>query len=88
MNLKSASGWAFNNNGVDLFGFSGLPGGLRADIDDHFYHLGNKGFWWTSTRIDGNYVWLRILDYSSPEVYLYVNHNQVGQSVRCLKDDY
>jgi uncharacterized protein (TIGR02145 family) len=88
MNLKSTSGWAFNNNGTDLFGFSGLPGGLRANTDGHFYHLGNKGFWWTSTRIDANDVWLRFLDYSSLEVYLYDNHNQVGQSVRCLRNDY
>jgi len=88
LNLKSTSGWAFNNNGTDFFGFSGLPGGLRANIDGHFYHLANRGFWWTSTRIDPNYVWLRSLDYSSTEVNIYDNHNQVGQSVRCIRNDY
>ncbi len=49
-NLKTTSGWYYNGNGTDLFGFSGLPGGLRFNWGG-FSNKGGSGYWWSSTRL-------------------------------------
>lgn len=84
MNLKNTSGWNLSGNGIDLFGFSGLPGGDRG-YDGSFYVAGFGGYWWTSTKDAGSYTWRRSLNSDFTEV----NRNstsRVGLSVRCLRD--
>jgi len=44
--LKATSGW--NNNGMDDYGFSALPGG--NGFGDNFNYVGYGGFWWSSSK--------------------------------------
>lgn len=84
-NLKTTSGWDDNGNGTDLYGFSGLPGGLSGDYDS-FVGLDHYGFWWASTEYGNFITWLRYLHYFGPEVYRGYDDKGLGFSVRCLRD--
>ena len=85
-NLKTTSGWNGNGNGTDLFGFSGLPGGLRDD-NGFFDNVGNYGSWWTSTELKDFHAWYRFLYYNYPQVYrTHYGRKWYGISVRCLRD--
>jgi uncharacterized protein (TIGR02145 family) len=86
LNLKSISGWTFGGNGTDLFGFSGLPGGI-LDYNDDFLFLGRYGLWWSSSEISGSHAWDRYLYYNSSEVLRYGNIKDYAFSVRCVKDN-
>ena len=80
-NLKTTSGWDYDGNGIDLFGFSCLPGGGR-DYDGSFSGFGEDGSWWTSTE-----AWGHSLYCFYPEVARYGLNENNGFSVRCLRDD-
>ena len=83
-NLISISGWYYEGNGTDLFGFSGLPGGYR-DNYSYFNDVGNYGDWWASKEDSGLNAWHRYL--SGRSVYRYTNGiKEFGYSVRCLRD--
>ncbi|MBP6978227.1 MAG: hypothetical protein KBB71_07935, partial [Lentimicrobiaceae bacterium] len=84
-NLKTTSGWDYDGNGTDLFGFSCLPGGYR-DFDGHFLGVGGYGDWWTSTEY-GYYAWRRELWFNYPVVYRDFDGKEGGFSVRCLRGD-
>jgi uncharacterized protein (TIGR02145 family) len=84
-NLKTTSGWYYEGNGTDLFGFSGLQGGRRL-IDGFFDFVGSFGFWWTSLEYDF-LAWGRNLHYHFPEVGRYLDYKESGFSVRCLRDN-
>ncbi|MBW6460724.1 MAG: hypothetical protein K0B08_09140 [Bacteroidales bacterium] len=86
INLKTNNGWNANGNGIDLFGFSGLPGGGRNYLGT-FYNAGNYGIWWTSTEIDINNSWALQLSYCYPGVLLGYTLPVSGFSARCLRDD-
>ena len=47
--LKATSGWEYNSNGSDDYGFSALPGGHRG-IDGQFSGIGISAYWWSSTE--------------------------------------
>ena len=47
--MKSTSGWNDNGNGTNNSGFSGLPGGDRAN-NGSFYYVGSYGHWWSSSE--------------------------------------
>ena len=68
-------------------GFSGLPGGGRI-IFGGYYQAGFKGWWWTSTQLDGNLAYYRELDYNQTSVFRNNDgtDKQHGLSVRCIKD--
>jgi len=84
-NLKTTSGWNYNGNGTDLFGFSGLPGGSR-DYDGNFDDVGDYGRWWPSTENSSLSAWFRFLYYNDPGVLRSNFSKEVGFSVRCLRD--
>ncbi len=83
-NLKSLEGWNNGGNGNNMYGFTALPGGDRAP-DGLFYTIGDEGFWWTSTRIGIEKICRDLLE-SQPGMYRSHTTDQVGLSVRCLKD--
>lgn len=86
-NLKSISGWYYEGNGTDLFGFSGLPGGYRY-IGGSFVDVGYLGPWWTSTENFYDFAWDRGLDCFDPGVYRGYDYDEdYGFSVRCLRDN-
>ncbi len=73
------------NYGTDNYGFSGLPGGYRFS-DGFFKDLGYDVNWWTSTEAYSGNAWYRYLSYSDGYVSEYSATEQMGFSVRCLKD--
>ena len=83
-NLKATNHWAGNGNGVDLYGFSGLPGGYRGGMN-YFDYLTDDGWWWSSTAISDILAWDRTLD-SGPEVFRAQDYQGIGISVRCLRN--
>jgi uncharacterized protein (TIGR02145 family) len=90
LNLKSISGWNYEGNGTDLFGFSGLPGGY-VNIGDYFIEVGFYGYWWASTEGSGGSAWSawsRVLSCGRPEaVRSRYSKYYYGYSVRCLRDN-
>jgi uncharacterized protein (TIGR02145 family) len=88
--LKSTKGW--NNapgetgNGTDSFGFSALPGGLRAP-NGRFGNVGYDGYWWTATvggksgSAEG-----RGMNYRNNKVGSYDIERGNACSVRCVQD--
>ena len=84
LNLKSTSGWYNNQNGTDLYGFTGLPGGYRKS-DGSFSFLTKDALYWSSSE-NGSYVWSRGLYYNYTQV-LRGNYDQAyGFSARCVRD--
>jgi uncharacterized protein (TIGR02145 family) len=87
-NLKTTNGWWNGGNGTDLFGFSGLPGGIRS-WPGYFEGAYGMGDWWSSTKNSNTGAWDRYLGYSDPGVRRDFNSAYwiYGFSVRCLRDD-
>ena len=80
-----------NTDATNETGFSGLPGGLR-DIDGTFnlnadLILGNGGFWWSSSLVNGGPLCTIMgYNYSALTQANGSNETRLGQSIRCLKD--
>jgi uncharacterized protein (TIGR02145 family) len=85
-NLRTTSGWNYNGNGTDLFGFSGRPGGYRDNYGG-FADIGLAGYWWASSEVGNDDAWFRGLGYSYPGVYRLNDSREHGFSVRCLRDN-
>lgn len=84
-NLRSTIGWKFGENGTDLFGFSGLPGGFRYTYG-LFYNNGTHGYWWTSTELNYGNAWNRNATYYYQKVGRSSDLKGIGYSVRCLRN--
>ena len=73
--------WTSPNLGAsNSSGFTGFPGGFR-DYDGTFSNIGNVGGWWSSQN-----AYSRDLNYNSVSAYINTYGQEVGFSVRCLKD--
>ena len=84
--MKSIIGWNSPNTGAtNESGFSGLPGGTRA-ADGSFAEIGNAGYWWTTTDLDGSNSWLRTLNFNNNGFNNNGLHRKRGLSCRCVKD--
>jgi uncharacterized protein (TIGR02145 family)/uncharacterized repeat protein (TIGR02543 family) len=84
-NLKSTSGW-YNNNGIDIYGFSALPSGgryLNGSID-----VGYDANWWTSTEMNLGEIkgvsWF--MDSNNFYMVSTVSDKSIGYSVRCIQN--
>jgi len=84
-NLKSTSDWYGNGNGIDLFGFSGMPGGFRHNNGD-FANVGDFGYWLTSTEYSIITAWAHDIYYTRSDVYRSYQRKDYGHSVRCIMD--
>ena len=73
-----------NTGATNESGFSGLPGGLRAD-NGVFALIGLEGDWGSSTE-DGSRAWVRRLFASGGTVGRTKISKKEGLSVRCLRD--
>ena len=83
--LKSTTGWNFNGNGTDVYGFLALPGGYR-DSNGAYYYIGYNGDWWSSTESSTYNAWYRELYYDKSGVYRDYYGKGWGFSVRCVRD--
>lgn len=54
LKMKSTTGWGADNNGNNVSGFSGLPGGIRDFFSGNYSKIGENGFWWSSTEFKKN----------------------------------
>ena len=79
--------WQSPNTGANnSSGFTALPAGNRGG-DGSFLYLGNGATFWSSTEHDAGTAWARDLYNNNDRVYRgYSYLEEVGMSVRCLKD--
>jgi uncharacterized protein (TIGR02145 family) len=78
--------WQSPNTGAtNESGFTGLPGGCRRH-DGPFHYFSYYGFWWTSTKIDSQYIWYRSQVYDNPGFFRNHYGRAYGCSVRCVRD--
>ena len=75
--------------GIDIFGFSALPGGFRFD-NGTFSFIGFLGGWWSSTQISppySHYARYRGITYDNTFVDSYEYAKEFGFSVRCIRNN-
>jgi uncharacterized protein (TIGR02145 family) len=85
--MKSIEDWTNNGNGTNETGFTGLPGGSRANnglFNDS--GPGTIGGWWSSTETYNNYAWIRYMSNADGRIYKDYYYKGFGFSVRCIKD--
>ena len=80
--MKSTSGWN-SDNGTNLSGFTGLPGGYRDS--GGFFDDGNDGDWWSASE-SGSYSWKRKLYQHYDTVDRFNINRSNGVSARCVRD--
>lgn len=83
--LRSQTGWHFNRNGTDAFGFSALPAGRRY-YDGRFDGGGADANFWSATENGYNSAHVMRLYYNYEIAYLNTFGKDNGFSVRCVKD--
>lgn len=82
--LKSQTGWTNNRNGTDAYGFAALPVGSRPT--DGFVNAGDYTDFWSSSEIDGYYVYGVDMYYGRPSALMVNRSKVIAVSVRCVKD--
>ena len=83
--LKSETGWYENGNGIDAMGFDAKAAGIRYHHGAYAYVLKNLTIWSSSVDQSG-ILWYRHLHYTESGIQRSTYNNQVGFSVRCIKD--
>jgi uncharacterized protein (TIGR02145 family) len=84
--LKATTNWNSPNTGAtNSSGFTALPGGFR-NYNGSYNYIGDNGAWWSSTEVNSNYAWGRILYYGYSNVYRNYYSKRDGFSVRCVRD--
>jgi uncharacterized protein (TIGR02145 family) len=83
--LKATSGWIYDGNGEDIYGFAALPGG-DGYSGGNFSSAGSYGYWWSSSENDANNAYNRVVIYGYEHVYRNGNYKAGLISVRCLQD--
>jgi len=83
--MKSTSGWANGGNGDNSSGFNGLPGGF-CNSNGNFGNITGYGYFWSSSENDTESAWGRELSRYSTRVNKDYYYEDLGLSVRCLRD--
>jgi uncharacterized protein (TIGR02145 family) len=80
--------WQSPNAGAtNETGFSALPGGTRSN-EGYFWGMGRYATYWSSTQNDfGSNAWVRGLYYDTSIIARGYGSEQLGFSVRCIKDN-
>jgi len=86
MVLKSKSGWNYNGNGMDAFGFSALPVGLKVANGNYKYE-GEYANFWSSSEFNSYDAYRMCLYYFNNIAKLDNYYKGSVFSVRCIKDD-
>jgi uncharacterized protein (TIGR02145 family) len=78
--------WASPNTGAtNSSGFTGLPGGYRANYGP-YDGIGNYGYWWSATQYNSAQSQYRYLYYPNSNVGRDFDYKTIGFSVRCVRD--
>ena len=85
--LRSTDDWV-KGDGVDMFGFSGLPSGLLS-VDGAYLGLTTHAFFWTSNNdnYDNRRAYTFEFEYDNTSAGLILYDMNGALSVRCLKDE-
>ena len=84
--ITDGSNWLSpNTDANNRSGFTGLPGGGRSDTGS-YSHIGDNGYWWTSTAEDIASARFYNLKYDFGDIFRGSNVNNTGFSVRLIKD--
>jgi len=78
--------WLIYNRADNSSGFTALPGGFRVHDDGLFQHNGLIGFFWSSTLYADVLPFTRSMSSYYTGVVRQTSHNEIGMSVRCVKD--
>lgn len=79
--------WSGPNEGAtNESGFTAVPGGLFFSTGGEFIYVWTGGYWWSSTGIDANSAWNRIMYFHNSNVGRLSNNKAFGLSVCCMKD--
>ena len=81
--LKSTSVWDSNWNGLDEYGFSALPAGLKTS--SRYSHGEFYGYLLSSTQYNAGHVYYLLLRYGFNDAIMYPG-DMIAGSVRCLKN--
>jgi len=73
------------NSGVDLVGFSALPGGLRSTTGAN-HHIGLSAYLWTETEEDELEASRISLSYSTGNIIHEQSSKKSGFSIRCVQN--
>jgi uncharacterized protein (TIGR02145 family) len=85
-NLKTKTGWNYDGDGVDYFGFSALPSGYRS-VPSGFFGIGSFAYYWSSTRDIDKWSKSVCIKGLTPKIHRGHDRNKMGYSVRCIKDN-
>jgi len=78
--------WTSPNAGAtNETGFTALPGGGR-DLDGSFKFFNGYGNWWSATEGSASSAWGRRMYYDGGGVLKVSGSNELGFSVRCVRD--
>ncbi|MDR1829171.1 MAG: hypothetical protein LBQ76_00200, partial [Candidatus Fibromonas sp.] len=92
--LKATSGWNYEGNGTDNYGFSALPGGRCYSDDGSFDVVGYYGYWWSASEHEyadeyehcRDIAYGRRIDYDEKIIIWTRSSKSELFSVRCLRD--
>lgn len=85
--MKTTTLWNAPNTGANNeSGFSGLPGGGRANINGAFSTLGDHGYCWSASESGAELAWYRELYFYAAGVTRSNTSKRLGFCVRCVKD--
>ncbi len=85
--MKANTHWHHNKNGTSNgSGFTGLPGGWRTSGDGSYHEISILGKWWSTTKVDANYVWGRYLEQYDSGITRSPEHMSNGLCIRCIRD--
>lgn len=85
-NLKSTSGWRLNQNGVNKYGFNGLPAGNYESAVNSFDNLSISTGYWAMTEADADYAYYLGLNYQVESSTPVTGRKRNGFSIRCVKN--
>jgi len=75
-----------NTDATNETGFTFLPGGMRNN-NAKYENIRQNGICWSSTEIDNDNSWVRVLFYDNGEVLRNQGNKKNGFSVRCIYGD-
>jgi len=82
--LKAASGWDYNGNGTNDYGFSALPGGYGESKG--FFGIGQRGRWWSATEYNASSTYFRIMYNTTNTLDNFTSNKSDLNSIRCVQD--
>lgn len=82
--LKATTGWPSDGNGSNDYGFTALPGGMRA-ATGKFSKFNETGYWWTSTPELTGTAWYRSMSCEDDNVNRVSFSKGNGYSIRLVE---